>query len=87
MLGDEGGVAAHWRLLAVILWSGGRETFFDKLGCVRKHQGHAPILEIGALLLAEPEARAKPGGGEFLENAIEIAHPASHMGSRRQSFE
>jgi hypothetical protein len=80
VLGDKRRMPAHRRLLAVVLRHGGRETLRDEIGGVGKHQHGAPVVEIGALLFAEPEASAKRRRRVFGKNGIEIAHDAPHTG-------
>jgi len=74
MLGDEGGVAAHRRLPAVIGGRGRSQALGDELGGMVDYGVEAPLGQIGALFRAEPETRAERRARQCGKEGVEIAH-------------
>ena len=82
MLGDEGGMAAHRRLLAVVYRLGGGEPPLDEIGGVGEHRLDPLRRKIGAVGGIEPEPAPERGPGEGFEQVVERAQLSSSRAAR-----
>jgi hypothetical protein len=85
VLGDEGGVVAHGRLLAVVRGVGGRESFVYEVGCVFEHDAQALRAEVGEFLPAQFESAAELRFAERSEEFFKVSHVFA-LPSGRQSW-
>ena len=85
MLGDEDGMAAHGRLLAVIRWLRWREPFLNDPAGMLRDLVRGPEADIRLLFRPQPEPLAKGRATESAEDVIERAH-AKRIAGFAQSF-
>ena len=74
MLGDEYGMAAKWRLFAVIGDDRRGKAFGDEILGVSEHHGQAFAAQVGELLAAQVEAAAEAGFSQRGKNVVQIFH-------------
>jgi hypothetical protein len=77
MLGDEDGVSAHWRLLAVVGRVGRCQSLFDKVGGVNEDHLHALAVQVFSLGSLEPESHAEWGSRKLIEDVVNISHASN----------
>jgi hypothetical protein len=78
VLGDEGRVVAHGRLLAVVGGVGCREALVYEVGGVFEHDTQALRAQVRQLLPAQTEAPSELRRAERREEFFHVAHKSSH---------
>ena len=76
VLGDENGMAAKWRLLAVIGDDRRGKAFGDEILGVGQHRRQAFAAQVGEVLAAQVKAAAKGGFSQRGKNIVQISHKA-----------
>jgi hypothetical protein len=77
VLGDEDGMAAHGRLLAVVQGMRRRQPIGDEAFAVLQNGIKAMAVQIGEVGVVELEAAAEAGLAQGSEEAVRIAHVTS----------
>ena len=76
VLGDENGMAAKWRLFAVIEDDRRSEALGDEILGVGEHPGQAFAMQVSEVLAAQAKAAAKGGFSQRGKNFVQISHKA-----------